>query len=122
VHGDWHLWIYLCDWRIALHGQVLASDGSKRRVITRATAELGGQALVQVTVTESLISAFEFDLGGRLETIPNREAYEDTDALWHLYEPSGHVFTLRADGQYCHMPGETPPDKHWWQPLDISGV
>jgi hypothetical protein len=121
VRGDWHLWIYLCDWRILSRGQVLADNNSKRRVIRRATSELNGQALVRLTVNESLVSIFEFDLGGRLEAVPNTKAYEKTDDLWLLFEPSGHVFTLRADGQCCRMPGDTPPDKGEWRPLSISG-
>lgn len=120
VRGDWHLWVYLCDWRIFSHEQLIADNNSKRRVIKQATAELDGQALVRVTVSKLLISVFEFDLGGRLETIPNIEAHESTSDLWLLYEPSGDVFTLRADGQYCRMPGDTLPDKHKWQPLNIN--
>ncbi|HEY4721949.1 MAG TPA: hypothetical protein VII92_08890, partial [Anaerolineae bacterium] len=78
--------------------------------------------LVRVTVNESFISVFEFDLGGRLEAIPNTEAYETTSDLWLLYEPSGYVFTLRADGKHSHTPGNAPTDEEKWQPLIINGA
>lgn len=118
VQGDWHLWIYLCDWRIFSDTQLLAADNSKRRVIRRATSELEGQLLTRVSVDNtSCVSLFEFDSGGKIEAIPNTTVYESTDALWLLYEPSGDVLTLRADGQYCHLPGKLPLTEHNWQPL-----
>jgi hypothetical protein len=117
VRGEWHLWIYICDWRIFLNDQALANDGSNRRTIKKALVEINGQALTQVSVIDPLITVFEFDLGGKLEVIPNHKEYRKTVDLWLLYEPSGKVFCLRADGQYSHMPGNTPPEKHKWRPL-----
>jgi hypothetical protein len=119
VHGDWHLWIHVCDWHIFLQGQELANHASSRRTIKKATIELNGQALTQVTIKDSFVSVFEFDLGGRLEVIPNYVDYKKDVDLWLLYEPSGKVFTLRADGQYCHMPGDISSDKGKWKPLVI---
>jgi hypothetical protein len=120
VRGDWHLWIYICDWHIFLNDQELANHDSNRRTIKKALVEINGQALTKVSVNDSLVSMFEFDLGGRLEVIPNHEEYEKTVDLWLLYEPSGNVFTLRADGQYSHMPGTTLPENHKWKPLRTS--
>ena len=120
VRGDWHLWIYICDWHIFLNNQELANHDSNRRTIKKALIEINGQALTKVSVKDSIVSVFEFDLGGRLEVIPNHEEYEKTVDLWLLYEPSGNVFTLRADGQYSHMPGTTLPENHKWKPLRVS--
>lgn len=119
VRGAWHLWIYMCDWRIMFHDQELASSTSNRRTIRKATIELDGQALTQVTIKDDLISIFEFDLGGKLEVTPNYDVYEKDVDLWLLYEPSGKVFTLRADRQYCHKPGNTPRNEESWKPLLI---
>jgi hypothetical protein len=71
-------------------------------------------------VAETFFSVFEFDLGGRLEIIPNPDEYEKTSDLWLLYELSGQVFSLRGDGEYCHMSGETSPKDQMWQRLVIS--
>ncbi len=117
VHGDWHLWVYLCDWRILSHGQVIAHSGASRRVIKKATWELNGQALVQVNVSDGLVSTMDFDLGGQLVLIPNTDVYEKTAELWRLFEPSGDVFTLRADKQYCRAPGSTAMGDEPWQAL-----
>ena len=119
VHGDWHLWIHVCDWRILFKGQELANHASNRRTIKKAIIELDGQALKQVTIKDSLVTVFEFDLGGSLEIVPNYVDYETNVDLWLLYEPSGKVFTLRADGQYCHMPGDNSSDMEKWKPLII---
>lgn len=73
-----------------------------------------------MTVEENLISVMEFDLGGKLEIIPNPELYEKTADLWLLYEPNGDVFTLRADGYYCHHPGNMKPEENKWQPLRVA--
>lgn len=120
IYGDWHLWIYLCDWRILSQGQVIAENESSRDVISKATQELDGQALTKVVVEPSSSCVFEFDLGGRLETLPNPRAYEDADEQWHLYEPSGDVFTLRSDGCYSHSPGNTTRDAEKWELLEIK--
>lgn len=114
IHGDWHLWAYLCDWRILSHGRFMAHCESSRSIISKATSELNGQLLQRVTVHKSLMTVFEFDLGGRLETRPNIQAYGKTSTLWHLYEPSGEVFSLRSDGKYDHGPGDS---KDKWQLL-----
>ncbi len=120
VYGEWRLWIYLCDWRIFSRGQFLANSASTRKTIKQATNELDGQAVTQVSVDEALLTLFEFDLGGRVEVIPNIEEYGSDAVLWHLFEPSGDVFALRSDGQYCHMPGNTAPDKQMYQSLAIK--
>ncbi len=119
VHGDWYLWIYLCDWRILFHGRQLADESCRRSIIKKATAELNGQALVRVSINHALVTTFDFDLGGKLKVIPNRAEYGKTSELWHLFEPSGQVLTLRADRRYSHMPGDTPPADEVWNPLPV---
>jgi hypothetical protein len=119
IHGDWHLWVYICDWRILLNDEEIANDTSTRKTIKNALLEIDGQVLTSVTIKKSHISVFEFDLGGKLEIIPNLVDYEKTDELWLLYEPSGNVFTLRADGKYSRTPGDgSVKDK--WKSLEIS--
>lgn len=113
IHGDWHLWLYLSDWRILSEGKWLAHSESTRQQIRKATSILDGQAIVRVSVTRRLLTTFEFDLGGRVEARPNTKAYGQDSDLWLLYEPSGLVFTLRADGQYSHAPGDGSADEQW---------
>ncbi|HLB47568.1 MAG TPA: hypothetical protein VJL59_11235 [Anaerolineales bacterium] len=87
---------------------------SKDRRIDQALAELDGQALTSVRVDPSNSrSLFEFDVGGLLQTWPyNRDGEQRL-----LYEPSGYVLVVRADGTYSHYPGDIPPDQEQWLPL-----
>lgn len=50
VHGDWHLWVYCCDWSIAYHGRQLARFGSRPQRVDHALTLLDGQALTTVSV------------------------------------------------------------------------
>ena len=117
VHGDWHLWIYLCDWSIISQGAVLATSSSTARLIKRAMYRLDGQILEQAEIQPDCRTSFIFELDDRLETTPNRNGYGPDSELWHLYQHSGNVFTLRADYKYCYMPGNTPGDEKQWQAL-----
>jgi hypothetical protein len=119
IRGDWHLWIYICDWRIFLNNEELANDSSARKTIKNALLEIDGQALISITIKKSYVCIFEFDLGGRLEITPNYEDYEKDSDLWLLYKPSGYVFTLRADGKHNYAPGDGSVEKAW-KALNIS--
>ncbi|MFN8411660.1 MAG: hypothetical protein U0Z26_04665 [Anaerolineales bacterium] len=55
IHGDWHLWVYACNWKIFLKNQEIANDSSTRKIIKNALWELDGQALVSVTIKKSYV-------------------------------------------------------------------
>lgn len=111
VMGDWHLWIYCCQWHVFTGSELVGESdlqGSTKECIQRAANELDGQKLVRVSVIpENGTATFEFDLGSRLETQP----YDENSDQWLLYEPSGRVFTYGPKGQYSHQPGNTPTDE-----------
>jgi len=117
VHGEWHLWVYMCDWKIYLADKETADSASSTKIIRRAMLALDGQALTSVAVTSTAATTFCFDLEGRLETYPNRGEYGDTSEQWLLYQPNGMVFTLRADRMYGHNPGTTKLGEENWLPL-----
>jgi hypothetical protein len=102
-----------------LKNKEIANDTSARKIIKSALVELDGQALVSVTIKKNYVSVFKFDLGGRLELIPNHKDYKDTYELWLFYEPSDKVFMLRADGKYNHTLGDGLKEGNW-RPLIIS--
>lgn len=114
VKGEWHLWLYFCDWTLYQGKRRTASWYSTDRRIGRALFDLDGQALTRVDVSSDLRrSTFEFDLGGRNETVAD-DTRPTSDEQWLLFEPSGEALTDRADGHYHHAPGNTPPDKSVW--------
>jgi hypothetical protein len=105
LHGDSHLWIYCCGWRIAQDGNVLACNESTKESIATACRALEGQAFSEFSFRpEPGSSRFMFDLGGKISTGP----YDD-ELLeqWMLYCADGNVLTYRSDGLFSHGPGNT---------------
>jgi len=110
VRGDWHLWIYCCDWAV-LEGSRLVGDSDSKRRIDRAARFLNGQKLVSARlIPRGMRSVFEFDLGGRLQTQP----FDRSSEQWLLYEPNGNVLNVRADRRYSYGPGDRHPDRQRW--------
>lgn len=114
VQGEWHLWVYCCDWAISLNGKRIARSESADKRIDRTVGLLDGQILTNVSIDpRNGRSVFEFYLGGILSTWP----YDNNSEQWMLFEPSRYVLTVRADGWYHHDLGNTLPDQEHWQPL-----
>jgi hypothetical protein len=118
VHGEWHLWIYCCQWQVTTVTRLVghsALQSAAKRPILRAAQELDGQRLVGMSIDARRgTSVFAFDLGSRLETHP----YDADGQQWLLYEPDGRVLTYRADGCFTHQPGDTPRGQERWRPPD----
>jgi hypothetical protein len=101
MHGDWHLWIYCCGWRIAQDGNVLANSESTRESITQACAVLEGQTLTEITFRpERGASRFKFDRGGKINTGP----YDDElNVQWRLFCPDRRVLSYQSDGAFSYF-------------------
>lgn len=96
--GQWHLWLYCCDWVVLARGRRVGDSSSDVR-IRRAAEFLNGQKLVRFSISPRKFQCvFEFDLGGAVITRP----YDKESEQWLLYEPSGKVLVLHADGYYKH--------------------
>lgn len=116
ARGDWHLWIYCCDWTVLFKGKRIG-DSSATRKIRRAADFLNGQKLVRFSMSPRYLTcAFEFDLGATLNTRPFDKKLEQ----WLLYEPSQKVLVLRADGRYKHQWSNQPGNLGQWKPVRIS--
>jgi hypothetical protein len=114
LHGDWHLWIYCCDWEVTHKGKRIGSSASSDAQIQCAAHALNGEKLVRFTLLpRGMQSIFEFDLGGVLKTSP----YSKKDEQWLLYEPTGKVLSLRADKRYSHVPRNRPESKTKWRSI-----
>jgi hypothetical protein len=69
--GEWHLWIYCCNWRISGKDMAECDSEDSFSNIDVAAQKLDGQRLANVFINPSAgTSHFEFDLGGYLETWP----------------------------------------------------
>jgi hypothetical protein len=99
VHGEWHLWIYMCGWSISVEDRELAHFESDRAAVARALGVLNGQALTRYEAVGDGDQRwrFVFDLGCTVEVWPD----DASDAeLWTLYEPSGSTVSMFATGEY----------------------
>lgn len=115
IHGESHLWIYNCDWRISLEGSALAESEDPAEHIDSAVSIFNGRKLIDVKAAPSAgRSTFVFDLGGLLETWP----YEDgqSDEQWMFFSRS-EVFTFRGDGLYQREPSNFVSSQEQWLPL-----
>jgi len=113
VHGEWHLWIYRCDWEV-FSGSKRIGDSSTKSKTRRAAEFVNGQKLIRFFVSPRNVNcAFEFDLGAILKTRPNDKESEQ----WLLYGPSHKILTLRADGCYRYTRSDVPDDQQRWKPM-----
>jgi hypothetical protein len=124
VCGEWHLWVSCCAWSIAVDGRQLAHSESSDERIRRAVYLLNGQAISQVEVNPSNgRSRFGFDLGGELRTWSYDEPDEKPSNQWFLFDPSGFVLTVRADGRFSYDPPDGPtPEVGGWMRLPAVNV
>ncbi len=116
ARGQWHLWIYCCDWQVLSCGKRMGDSSTDAR-IRRAADCLSGQKLVRFSIRpQSLQCIFEFDLGGTLKTSPYKKD-DKAREQWLLYEPSKKVLVLRADGHYKYVRSDVPENEGDWKPL-----
>ena len=119
VRGTWHLWIYCCEWSLTVGRVEMAHSESDDTTMARSLGVLNGQALAQVEVdAQDGSTEFTFDLGCTLSTRPAPEGlYIDPVEQWMLFQPSGHVLSVRGDGTYNDSLGTAPEDEADWSPL-----
>jgi hypothetical protein len=120
IRGQWHLWIYCCEWSLTLNGVQIAHCESDDVTIARALRVLNGQALTSVESSSADgSSTFAFDLGCVLRTHPApKGTYSEKPVeQWMLFQPSGDVLTVRGDGQYLVRDGRQPNDDNGWEQL-----
>jgi len=114
VHGEWHLWIYCCDWEV-LSGSKRIGDSSAKRKIRCAAEFLDGQELTRFSISPRKVSCvFEFDLGATLKTRP----FDNESEQWFLYEPSHKFLSVRADGRYQYKRSDVPEGPGEWKPME----
>lgn len=124
VHGQWHLWIYCCDWSLSLQGALLAHCESDDVTINRGLGVLNGQAIIDVRIDyRDATTTFLFDLGCVLVTRPAEGDVYGVEPVeqWMLYQPDKNVLTARSDGSYQVVPASSREELAW-SPLSESST
>jgi hypothetical protein len=112
VHGEWHLWIYSCIWKVFQDDRLFAHSEASDAEIADAIVVLDGQILQAVSLVENTAQTiFPFDLGGRLTTEPYGD--DSKDEQWFLYEPGNIALAVRADARYSVEPRDRASDAEW---------
>src|SRR6267154_3520423 len=97
-HGEWHLWLYLCEWELHSKGRILANSESKKRVMQLGIENLNGLELEHFAFdSQRMITEFTFDHELHLRCKPYSDAAADEEC-WMLFMPDGQVASLRESG------------------------
>ena len=98
--GEWHLWIYMCAWRIERGNEVLASSEDDRSKIGTALQSLDDRILSSVKIlSESLDTSFIFGNEIVLRTFST----ELKGAVhWKLFTPDQNVLALGPGSSWSH--------------------
>jgi hypothetical protein len=97
-HGEWHLWLYLCEWNLHSKVRKLADSESKKRVMQLAVANLNGATLTDLTFDpQSMATSLTFDHDLHLRCKPFDDPVPDEE-YWMLFMPDGNVASLFESG------------------------
>ncbi len=107
-HGEWHLWLYLCQWDLRSNDRLLAHSESKRKLMQLAIDNLNGLELRGLTFdSQRMATEFTFDDNLRLQCKPYTDAAPDEEC-WMLFMPDGQVARLRGSELKCEPMDRTP--------------
>jgi len=92
-HGDWHLWLYQCEWELNSSG-----SESKKKVMQLAVENLNGAELKSFSFDSQRMSTkFSFDNDLHLSYKPYPDAVPD-EQCWILFTPNRQATSLRESG------------------------
>jgi len=106
VHGQWHLWLQDCVWRIEKGGKIVAGSEDEHDELNKAIYRLEFGALSKAEITEDCLDLdllFNGDI--RLRTFTVHSSGEDQ---WELFGPDGMVTVAHAGGVLEQRPSGTP--------------
>ena len=108
IHGEWHLWVYGCAWRLEEPGRVLAASEDGRERLANAVPRLELLELRQFEVSPpALDTTFTFDGDVVLRLFSD---YSDREGMesWMLFTPDDNVLVVGAGGKWVFHPSSEP--------------
>jgi hypothetical protein len=107
AHGEWHLWFYLCGWRIENENRVITGSEDER---SRIETELKNLALGSIEkinlVRPSLDLIIHLSAGTKVLTFSTSSARNGVE--WMLFTPDGNCLTVYGDGSYEYTRSDEP--------------
>ncbi|HEY9639051.1 MAG TPA: hypothetical protein V6C57_01130 [Coleofasciculaceae cyanobacterium] len=103
THGEWHLWIYMCVWRLEKGREVLATSEDSHSKIESAIQCLDGLALSSVELTSpNWETIFRFEQEIVIRTFSAYPNDEEDEAYWMLFTPSGNVLSVGSGEKWIY--------------------
>ena len=97
-HGDWHLWLYQCDWELRSGERLLAHSESKKGIMQLAINNLNEAQLTDFSFdARQMTSTLTFGRQLHLACKPYPDATPDEEC-WMLFMPNQKVASLRSSG------------------------
>lgn len=97
TRGEWHLWVYMCAWRIDKGNRALAGSNDSRNKIESVLKKIDGKKMISFDLKRSLDAILVFN--GQYELRMFSVNTEDQDQ-WMIYTPDKNVLTV-GPGNKC---------------------
>jgi hypothetical protein len=102
-HGQWHLWLYMCHWRIETAGRAIAGSDDDRNELQSSIARIQWGTVIEIQrqgLSQDLVVTFAS--GARLLTFSSSSRADCQQLM--LFTPDGHSSTLFGDGHVVTEP------------------
>lgn len=103
THGEWHLWVYMCAWRLEKNNKFIAGSGADRSELEKVVQMMEGMSIDSIEilpVAGDTIIYFEEEL-----VLHIFSAYSSEDELWMLFAPDGNVLCIDPGTNWYYEPG-----------------
>lgn len=102
--GEWHLWVYMCAWRIDLSERPFLASHDDRKVIEENLTALSDKNVLKISVLNNafdLTVQFEDEYKLRLFSVDTIDGDQ-----WLFYTPNGKVFTAGPGSTWSYKPAD----------------
>jgi hypothetical protein len=107
VHGEWHLWVCACAWRLEAKNDVMVGSDDSREKLEPAVRQLEGRTLQSIVLSPPAPDAvFTFSEGFVLRLFPF--LFSDDDEHWMLFTPGSNVLTIGPAASWSYGSAEAP--------------
>ena len=98
AHGEWHLWLYMCNWRIEFADKILAGSADSRKEIQKALDATTFDKITEIQLASpSLDLVIQFGTSLRILTFSSSSGEADQ---WWLFTPDGNCLRVHGGGKY----------------------
>jgi hypothetical protein len=100
VHGRWHLWVYLSNWKLFRGERQLVDSDADRKLIAISTRRLEGESLTNIDFNSRTRETTFFFGDFRLVVSPADylDSAEERDHYWIFFMPDNEVLAVGPAG------------------------